>query len=75
MRSPAEAPVNPKPCVAPTTPTAPAKAIAAPAAFGREMASEPTAAAISIVETGVAAVISAEFDAVVLPSADAHRSW
>jgi hypothetical protein len=48
--------------------------IAAPITFPRESVSEPTAAAISIVETGVAAVIRAELEAVVRPSADAHRS-
>jgi hypothetical protein len=43
--------------------------------LNREIVSDPTAAAISIVDTGVAAVMSAELDAVVRPSAVAHRSW
>ncbi len=75
IKSPAEAPAKPKPCVTPTTATAPENEIAAPRSFARESVSEPTAAAISIVETGVAAVIRAELDAVVRPSAVAHRSW
>jgi hypothetical protein len=65
MKSPPEAPVKPKPWVAPTTATAPDKEIVAPINLALERVSEPMAAAISIVDTGVAAVIRAELDAVV----------
>ncbi len=67
--------MKPNPWVTPTTATAPDSEIPAPMTFAREIVSEPTAAAMSIVETGVAAVIRAEFAAVVRPSAVAHRSW
>jgi hypothetical protein len=47
--------------------------MAAPIAFPGESVSDPTAAAISIVETGVAAVSRAELAAVVWPRADSPQ--